>query len=71
MVKEDAEVPFSVIAPITAYENGTRLYKLFSSEVLAEEVVASIFQQATVVASHYWKAYPRCVLYHASQATFY
>lgn len=60
MVAEDAGVPFSVIAPLSALQNETRLYKLFSPAVLTQQEIAALFQDGQVVLSHPWKAYPRC-----------
>ncbi len=60
MVAEDAGVPFSVIAPLSRLEDGTRLYKLFSEAVLTQQEVAALFSDGRVLLSHPWKAYPRC-----------
>lgn len=59
MVAQGANVPFSVIAPITAYVNGTRLYKTFSSARLSQEVTKQLFAEHSILAEHPWEAYPR------------
>jgi len=60
MVAEGARVPFSVIAPISDYDDTlTRLYKVFSTETMDQNLVGQLFYQSTVVASHHWEAYPR------------
>ncbi len=59
MVAEGASLPFSVVAPFSNYVNGTRLYKVFSSALLDQKLIGQLFESASVVAKHSWKAYPR------------
>lgn len=60
MLAEGARVPFSVVAPLTSYGNGTRLYKVFSSEALGTVETERLFGAGSrVIARHVWKAYPR------------
>lgn len=56
---EEAPLPFSSIAPLSDYENGTRLYKVFSSDILRDDLLSTLFQPCEIVISQPWKAYPR------------
>lgn len=59
MVAEDANLPFSVIAPLSEYKNGTRLYKIFSSQVLDRTLASALFEPVHVIISQPWQAYPK------------
>lgn len=59
MVTEQADTPFSSLAPARSFADGTTLYKLFSTDSLGEEAIGAIFAaNYTVVGMFPWSAYP-------------
>lgn len=50
MVTEDAQTPFSVIAPQRRLQSGLVIYKLFSQAQLQEPVLHCIFGNLTLLA---------------------
>lgn len=58
MVTAAAQTPFSSISVLRFYANGTRLYKIFSSEPLPAVLLSALFYMPVVHALHDWLAYP-------------
>ena len=60
LTSEGAHTPFSVISPLRAFGDGSRLYKLFSAAPLDDALLRALFRNATRVAERDWAAaYPR------------
>ena len=59
MVSEHAGTPFSVISPAKHFPDKTKLYKIFSTENMQEDVLHDIFLSHEVVGKFPWYAYPK------------
>lgn len=56
---EFAEADFSSIAYKTTFNDGTKLYKVFSSHALTNNTLSQMFDGGQRIKEHVWQAYPR------------
>ena len=58
MVTANANTPYSSVSPIAVFPNGTKLYKLFSSKPLPDDLLMRMFHNHSKQSMHDWYAYP-------------